>query len=262
MELNASLRHLTEKLVPQPTGGTGPIKFVNYSTRHIRVTLRGYGIIRSVRVQEGIQLGTTDRPVVNAGDLAEIKQRAGDHQWICTAIHSKVHCASQTFGISPDVEIENSLETANSYIVQELGSLETPLDLRLPPIESLGQLTLPEFRNLDLNPYDIGDGINTSISGTTEMLYFVTSRTWYIRAVNLYTTATDITLTVELDGTPIIVSTRTGGSWDTNGEGGGSSDLELHTLDTAITVFGPGSIFRTFIDGSADLFGYGLGGNI
>lgn len=256
------MRQLANKLVPQAKVETGTIKLVNYATHRVDVTVKGYGVIKDIMVQSGIQLGTSDRVVVQTGDLAEIRWRPRDNRWICTAIHVKVHCPTATAGISPDVEVENSLDTADSYIDQQLSSLETPFDLRLPPYELLGQLTLPDFRNINVNPYDIGDGVNSAISGTTEMLYFVTSRAWVIRDVNLYTLATDIELVVEMDGLLSIDAVRVAGTWTINGEAAGSADLTTYTLLTPVAVFGQGVIFRTYIVGAADSFAYGLGGNI
>lgn len=154
--LNASLRQLGGKLIPHPNTATGTIKHVNYVTRRVSVTIRGYGVIKDVLVQEGIQLGTTDRPVVNVSDLADLHIRPRDHRWICTAIHNSKKCATHTLGISPDVEEENSLESANSYMVQQSSSLETPFDLRIPPFELLGQLTPTASRFPDTTTYLCG----------------------------------------------------------------------------------------------------------
>src|SRR5204863_9613315 len=117
--------------------------------------VKGYGLIRNIKVQEGIQLGTTDRPIISAGDIATIAERPRDRKWICSAIHSKVKCATGTLGIDPSVEVEMA-EYSNSYTVQELGSLETPFDLRIPPFELLGQITLPDFRFPDTTTYLCG----------------------------------------------------------------------------------------------------------
>lgn len=135
---------------PGPSERTGRIQFVDYSTRHIVVKVRGFGTIRKVKVQKGIQLGTTDKPVVVRGDTANIKRRPSG-KWVAESISHKERCATDTIN-DDDVEVN----TSNSYFAQQLSALETPFDLRFPPIEPLGQITLPEFRFPDPTMYLCG----------------------------------------------------------------------------------------------------------
>lgn len=128
----------------------GRIEVVNYSTQRLVVKARGYGTLKKVKVQSGIQLGTTDRPVIVAGDIALLRRQPSG-RWICYSILHKDRCATSTAEV-----IEVEVSTASSYIAQQASALETPLDLRYPPIEPLGQITLPEFRFPDPTMYLCG----------------------------------------------------------------------------------------------------------
>lgn len=128
----------------------GRIEVVNYSTQRLVVKARGYGTLKKVKVQSGIQLGTTDRPVIVAGDIALLRRQPSG-RWICYSILHKDRCATSTAEV-----IEVEVSTASSYIAQQASALETPLDLRYPPIEPLGQITLPEFRFPDPTTFICG----------------------------------------------------------------------------------------------------------
>lgn len=128
----------------------GRIRLVDYSTGHIVVKAKGFGTIRKVRVQRGIQLGTTDRPVVVVGDIATLR-RKGNGRWICTAIEHKDRCAS-----SSALVVEVEVDTSSSYISQQLSSLELPDDLRPPPLIPLANFTLPSLRFPDPTTYLCG----------------------------------------------------------------------------------------------------------
>lgn len=130
----------------EPETLRGNIRKVNRVTRHLAVLVNGYGLMRRIPVNRGINLGTPDRPVVFPGDTAVLTR--GQNGWVCVNIEQKDRCGSKTSEFVGDVVIENEVEpvSANSTVVQQIGALDLPGDLFLPPFQLLGQLTLPTQR--------------------------------------------------------------------------------------------------------------------
>lgn len=145
LEAGNSIKSLVRQADP-PEEIRGIIKKVNRVTRHLHVLAGGYGLLRSVPVNRGINLGTPDRKVVFPGDTAVlIRAKRG---WQCVGIEHKDRCGSKVSEFSGDVVIENQVEpvSADSYTMQQIGALSLPSDLSLPPFELLGQLSLPTQR--------------------------------------------------------------------------------------------------------------------
>lgn len=148
--LSDTVSQIVRKNQPDNRDIIGRILLVNYSTHRIMVKPRGYGILNSVDVQKGIVLGTTDRPVIVSGDMATLRRKR-EGRWVCIAVEHKERCA---VGVQPSDEVE--VDTFSSFIQQQSSSIELPDDLRLPPIEQLGQITLPEFRFPDFTTFICG----------------------------------------------------------------------------------------------------------
>lgn len=154
--LNDVLSQLQRKVVDERVTYQGKIQFVDYSTRHIVVKVKGFGTIKRVSVQRGIQLGTTDRPVIMYGDVATVFQKPSG-RWVCSSVTHKDHCATSPLPGEVIVDTSNEYLSSNSIITQQLASLDLPLeDLRFPPIEALGQLTLTDFRFPDVSTFLCG----------------------------------------------------------------------------------------------------------
>lgn len=130
----------------QPETLRGIIKKVNRVTRHLHIQVGGYGLLRSVPVNRGINLGTPDRKVVFPGDTAVIVR--GRRGWQCIAVEHKDRCGSKVSEFTGDVVIENEVEpvSGDSYVSQQVGALSLPTDLYLPPFQLLGNLTLASER--------------------------------------------------------------------------------------------------------------------
>lgn len=112
-------------------------------SRRIRVSGVHYSGPKKVLVQSGIQLGTPDRPSVFAGDQAIIRRKR-DNTYVCTSIERKNRCATSSDQETPEIDTSVDMVTSSSFYTASGGSYSagiTPLDLFLPPIESLGELT-------------------------------------------------------------------------------------------------------------------------
>lgn len=140
---NDTIGQLVRRHETKPTQLRGIIKRVNYLTRRLHVTVKGFGSLRHVPVQLGIELGTPDRPKVFKGDVARLELQF-DVQWTCTAIVHKIRCATGSAGVEVEVD------TSDSFIVS--GYVTHPDDLHLPPLEQIGSLILPS----DLPPPPTG----------------------------------------------------------------------------------------------------------
>lgn len=130
----------------EPETLRGIIKKVNRVTRHLHIQVGGYGLLRSVPVNRGINLGTPDRKVVFPGDTAVIVK--GKRGWQCTSIEHKDRCGSKVSEFTGDIVVENEVEpvSGDSYVSQQVGALSLPTDLYLPPFQLLGNITLPDER--------------------------------------------------------------------------------------------------------------------
>jgi len=140
-----SLQMLAEKN-REPEQLKGTIRRINYSTAHIHVLVSGYGLLKRVKVSKGINVGTADRPSIFKGDKATIvRTQVG---WKCIAVERKDRCDTRSSEFSDDVILENEVEpeTGDSWTAQQLGSLDLPDDLHIPPFLPGGQLTLPAIR--------------------------------------------------------------------------------------------------------------------
>lgn len=117
---------------------------VNYVSRRLKVSAHGYSGPKKVAVQLGIPLGTADNPIVTTSNVAEIERQA-DGSWLCIAILRKYKCAS---GTAPTIDVisDNEFDPFYSQQTDDFGSILTPDNLFMPPIESLGQLSLPADR--------------------------------------------------------------------------------------------------------------------
>lgn len=117
---------------------------VNYVSRRLKVSGHGYSGPKRVAVQQGIALGTADNPIVTTNNIAEIERQA-DGSWLCVAIRRKQLCAS---GTAPTIDVisDNEFDPFFSAQTDDFGSILTPDNLFLPPIESLGELSLPDAR--------------------------------------------------------------------------------------------------------------------
>lgn len=140
-----SLQQIFQKSF-EPIELKGGIRKVNYATAHIQVSVHGFGLIKKIKVSKSVNLGTADRPVAKKGDRATI--RSTPTGWKCIAIERKDRCATRTAEFGGDVVVENEVEpdTGDSWTIQQLGSLNLPDDLALPPFMPGGQLTLPSLR--------------------------------------------------------------------------------------------------------------------
>jgi hypothetical protein len=118
------------------------IRAVNYETRRLQCSRNG-ALLRHVKVQAGIDLGTTNAPIVRAGDIALVERDSITQKWLCVGIRSKVRCATGG-GPSAEVEIDTSANVSYTATTQKWSQTITPDFLFLPPLESLGQLTLPD----------------------------------------------------------------------------------------------------------------------
>lgn len=116
---------------------------VHYMSRRITVGARGYGILRRVSVQQGIDLGTPDAQLVVSGNTAWL-ERQPDGSWLCVSIRTKTRCA--TGSATDEVEIDTEVDTSIGYTVNKFSDTIVPDTLFYSPFETLGMLTLPTNR--------------------------------------------------------------------------------------------------------------------
>lgn len=141
-----SIGQMQRKLSPESTRRryNVHIQKVNYVTRHLKVSGRGYSGPKKVAVQMGIPLGTADKPIVTISNMATIEMQE-DGTWLCVGIRRKQMCATGTGGVE-DVAVDNDFDPFDSNQTDGYGNLVIPSDLFLPPIEPLGEFTLPANR--------------------------------------------------------------------------------------------------------------------
>lgn len=130
------------------------IQRVGYVSRTLKVTARGYSGPKKVKVAQSIQLGTPDKPVVTTNSIAVV-ERQPEGRWLCIAVRRKQFCATGTIQ-ADDVEVDTAFDTSSSFLTDGFPALVAPDDIFIPPIEALGQLTLPEFRFPDVTTFICG----------------------------------------------------------------------------------------------------------
>lgn len=141
--LNDSVGQLVRKHQKKQTRFLCIIRRVGYVSRHVVVTGGGYAGPHKVPVVTNIKLGTADRPKVFAGDRIYVEKIDG--KWWAVELRNKNRCPVNTSAADEDVEI--NIDSSNSYDVQgDFGAGLTPLDLMIPPLELLGDITPPDLR--------------------------------------------------------------------------------------------------------------------
>lgn len=255
--LNDSLAQVTRKyadIYDKPHRST--ILHVNYTAHRLTVNMRG-AILHHVKVQAGITLGTKQQPVVTEGNIAFVRRDPATQKWLCIEIRDRTRCADDGTPSDP-VEVDTSADVTYSATIQDYASTLTPMSLFNGQFEDLGDLTLAGQDNIFVE-----DGYNGSItSGTTqEQLYLGVSVDRTMRHLTLYTTDSNVTLLVDVNGVNRITATRAGGNWTIQGASAGSSDtVAAFALPFPVSVV-IGDRIRTAIqaDGAVTGLAYGIG---
>lgn len=129
---------------------------INYVNRRVQVIARGYSGPMRVPVAAHVKLGSRHKKKAFAGDAAIIELQ-GD-RWICVAIRHKTAClVREKEGVESDIDIgdepdipidlgeEVDIPTADTFSLGDFSDVITPDFPFPPPVELLGDITLPEF---------------------------------------------------------------------------------------------------------------------
>lgn len=140
---NDSFAQMTRKYAPRPQRLRAVIHRVHYVSRRVTVGARGYGVIKRVPVQQGIDLGTPDAQIVVSGNPCTL-ERQPDNTWLVIAIRTKSKCATGT--ATDEVELDTAPDTSIGWTVNNFSKTIVPDTLFYPPFETLGMLSLPNER--------------------------------------------------------------------------------------------------------------------
>lgn len=240
---------------------TGHLYSVDYIGHRAAVKLKGSGFLSSVRFAESVKVGTSDNPLIWAGNFCQITKVK--HRYVITEVENRTKCEFPVAVVDPEDDEDFGTVELDSFTTSSFPSTITPYDTFDPPTFS-GESFSPEGFGPTGEPLYIAGGYNGAIASgvTQEDLFHSADYIVTLLTITLYSPDPDVTLLIDLNTVNVITATRAGGDWTVNGDSAGSADDVIHFALATPVAITRGDKFRSAIqaDGDVTMFGYSVGG--